>query len=77
MFGEKLQNRTGADRYMATGHNSALVEEDGWLVAAPFAYAGEPLKTGGYTQDSVAGFLCDAIRDFSASRRCRCRKVPS
>lgn len=72
--------------YMATGHNSALVDEDGsryliyhtrfegkgeyheprvhqmfvtedgWLVAAPFAYAGEKLKADGYAgQDAAAG----------------------
>ncbi len=32
-----------------------FVNEDGWLVAAPFEYAGEKLSTSGYSASAVAG----------------------
>ncbi len=35
--------------------HQVFVNEDGWLVTAPFEYRGETLSTEGYTKDQVAG----------------------
>ena len=35
--------------------HQAFVNEDGWLVTAPFEYRGETLSTDGYTAEQVAG----------------------
>ncbi len=32
-----------------------FINENGWLVAAPYAYSGETLSTTGYTADEIAG----------------------
>ncbi len=55
VYHTRFQSETGEDEYHEVRVHQMFVNEDDWLVAAPYEYAGETLPEKGYTADEVAG----------------------
>ena len=53
-----------------------FVNEDGWLVAAPYEYSGETISSTGYSMDEVAGSYGMIIHDFQIEYASLAYKTP-
>ena len=55
VYHTRFQSETGEEQTHEVRVHQMFVNEDGWLVAAPYEYAGETLPEKGYSADEVAG----------------------
>lgn len=55
VYHTRFQSETGEEQMHQVRVHQMFVNEDDWLVAAPYEYAGETLPEKGYTADEVAG----------------------
>ncbi len=55
VYHTRFQSETGEDQLHQVRVHQLFVNEDGWLVAAPYEYGGETLPEKGYSADEVAG----------------------
>lgn len=55
VYHTRFQSETGENQTHQVRVHQLFVNEDGWLVAAPYEYGGETLPEKGYSADEIAG----------------------